>query len=153
MAEYVRGAIMCFGVGALGLTIAWRTATAGLRIDSNAIVVRGPLKTRRVPLPEAAGFTPGLTTGLFSAGTPCPVLKTANAGWVYVWALGLFAPSFITGYYEGAGVVRTADPQVVQRWRGDQVSMPREPKQRLQPLCDKLNELLASLGFSVVRPT
>jgi hypothetical protein len=124
-AEYLRLGVFGFGVGALGLTLARRTAIAGLRIGPSEIVVRGPLKTRQVPLAGVAGFAPGSTTGPLNGGLSCPVLKTTDDESVAVWALGkeLFVPRF------------------------------GEDMRTLQPLCDDLNALLASLGSSEPPPS
>jgi hypothetical protein len=70
------------------LLIAWRIHKAGLRIGSDEIVVRGPLKTWAVPLAGAKGFSPGVQSGYGPNGTPCPTLSR-DGGWpVGIWALG-----------------------------------------------------------------
>jgi hypothetical protein len=116
LADNLMLAAFCFGIGALGLTLARRVAAAGVRIGPQGVEVRGPLKMRRVPLAEADCFVPGVLAGLGN-GTPCPMLKRTYAQSVGVWALGREGLVFRYGHY----------------------------LQELQPLCDELNELLKSV--------
>jgi hypothetical protein len=105
-----------FGIAAVGLVFARRVARAGLWIGPGAIVVRGPLRTQSVALHDVAHFVPGLQ-GRGGNGTPCPMLERGDRPGVGVWALGRRNIWF----------------------RYQRVC------QEIQPLCDELNGLVATL--------
>ncbi len=104
------------GIAALGLVFAARVARAGVWLGRDGIVVRGPFRTRAVALADAGLFAPGLQGG-GGNGTPCPMLQRADRRAVGVWALGRR-----NVWFRYARVC-----------------------QEIQPLCDELNELVASL--------
>jgi hypothetical protein len=113
---YVTLGALYFGIAALGLVFARRVAKAGVWIGSEGIVVRGPFRTQSVRLADAETFVPGLQGGAGN-GTPCPTLKRKGGRAVGVWALG--RRNIVFRY---------------QRLFGE-----------IQPLCDELNELLATV--------
>jgi hypothetical protein len=108
--------VFFFGTAALGLAFARRLSAAALWMGPDGIVVRGRLKTRRIPLAEAEAFVPGVLAGAGN-GTPCPMLKLKHGGAVGVWALGREGVAFRYRRY----------------------------LQDLQPLCDELTEVLHAL--------
>jgi hypothetical protein len=108
--------VFFFGTAALGLAFARRLSAAALWMGPDGIVVRGRLKTRRIPLAEAEAFVPGVLAGAGN-GTPCPMLKLKHGGAVGVWALGREGVAFRYRRYV----------------------------QELQPLCDELTEVLKAL--------
>lgn len=82
------GALAFFAVFAgLGVFAIWRTATAGLMLATYAIVVRGPIRTRRISPTAAVGFEPGIF-GFVGNGTPGPMLKLSDGTRIGIWALG-----------------------------------------------------------------
>ena len=87
LGEYLVLGAFYFGIAALGMVLARRVAIAGVRIGPQAIVVRGPFRTRRVSIADAEAFVPGLQGG-GGNGTPCPMLQRRNGRPVGVWALG-----------------------------------------------------------------
>ena len=104
------------GIGAIGLVLACRVARAGVRIGPHAIVIRGPFMTHSVALADAGRFVSGLQ-GRGGNGVPCPMLERHGRAAAGVWALGRRNIWF----------------------RYARIS------QELQPLCDELNALLATL--------
>jgi hypothetical protein len=114
--DYLALGVFFFGVASLSLLYARRLARAGLRMAPDRVTIRGPLRTRSISLADAQRFVPGIQPG-FGNGTPCPMLQRHDGRPVGIWALGR----------EG----------VVFRYRQHQ--------EELQPLCDRLNELLGSL--------
>ena len=115
-AGYVIVAAVYLGLAVLGLAIAARVARAGVSIDRDGIIVRGPFMTRTVPIADAKAFIPGLQ-GAWGNGTPCPTLKRKAGRPVGVWALG--RRNVVFRY---------------QRLFGE-----------IQPVCDELNQLVKSL--------
>jgi hypothetical protein len=114
--DYLAAGMFFLAFACPGLLLARRVATAGLWLGPDGVVVRGPLRTRSVPLADAQTFAPGVQNGARN-GTPCPMLSRRNAAPIGVWALGR------------EGLVFRFD-----RYLAD-----------LQPLCDELNKLLESL--------
>lgn len=103
---------------ALAAASAWlgvRVARCGLWIGADEIAVRGPLRTSHIPTGSAERFEPRVQGA--GNGTPCPVLMRSQGSPVAVWALG--SEAFTFGY---------------RRALGD-----------MQPLCEELNGLLASV--------
>jgi hypothetical protein len=98
------------------LLVARAIGRAGLWLGPEGIVVRGPLRTWRIPGAEAVEFSPGVQPS-YGNGTPCPILTRADGSTVGVWALGR------------EGVVWHFDEYVFE----------------LEPLCDELNALLEEL--------
>jgi hypothetical protein len=115
-ADYVGLGVFFFGLAALGLTLARRLAIAGLWIGPDGISVRGPLKTKRIPLADADVFVPGVLAGSGN-GTPCPMLRLKHGRPVGVWALG--REGLVFRY---------------RRYLDD-----------LQPLCEDLNAVLGAM--------
>ncbi len=113
---YLLTGVFYFGVAAVGLALAWRVLRAGVWIAPDGIVVRGPFRTQSVALSDAVRFVPGLQ-GRGGNGTPCPMLERRDRRAVGVWALGRRNIWF---RYE---------------------RLCRE----IQPLCDELNSLVASM--------
>jgi hypothetical protein len=74
-------------VAAAGVALAWRVERSGVWIGPDAIVIRGPFRTRTVALVDAGRFTPGLQ-GAGGNGVPCPLLSRGSGPGVGVWALG-----------------------------------------------------------------
>jgi hypothetical protein len=109
--------VFYFGIAALGMGFARRIARAGLWIGPDGIVVRGPFRTRSIPLTDAAIFAPGLQ-GRGGNGTPCPMLERRGGRAIGVWALGRRNIWF--------------------RYQ----RLARE----IQPLCDELNALVDTLS-------
>jgi hypothetical protein len=105
-----------FGIAALGIVLAVRVAISGLWIGSDGIVVRGPFRTRAIPLADAELFAPGLQ-GKGGNGTPCPMLERRGGRAVGVWALG----------------------------RRNIWFRYQRLCQEIQPLCDELNDLVRTL--------
>ncbi len=105
------------GIGAVGVGLACRIARAGVRIGPDAIVVRGPFRSRSIALVDAGRFVPGLQ-GRGGNGVPCPMLVREGCAVAGVWALGRRNVWFR-----------------YQRMCAE-----------LQPLCDELNELVDALG-------
>ena len=62
-------------------------ARSGLWIGTDGIVIRGPLRTRRVPGDSVVSFAPGVEAG-YGNGTPCPVLTRSDGSKIGIWALG-----------------------------------------------------------------
>jgi hypothetical protein len=108
--------VFYLGIAGLGLALAGRVARAGLWIGPDGIVVRGPFTTHSVALLDAGLFVPGLQ-GRGGNGTPCPLLERQDRRAVGVWALGRRNVWF----------------------RYERLC------QEIQPLCDELNSLVASL--------
>jgi hypothetical protein len=106
-----------FGIGAIGLVLAFRVARAGVWIGSDEIVIRGPFRTRAIPAGDAGRFAPRLQ-GRGGNGVPCPMLERRGHGVAGVWALG--------------------QRNVWLRYS--------RMCDELQPLCDGLNELVAVGG-------
>ena len=79
------GFLGVFGLPALWAI--WRVATAGLLVDEGTIVVRGPIRTRRISPASALGFEPGIF-GVVGNGTPGPMLKLGDGHSIGIWALG-----------------------------------------------------------------
>jgi hypothetical protein len=104
-------AILVFSVPYL--YFAWRISRSGLRIGPDGIVIRGPLRTRRLAGSTAVSFAPGIQTGAGN-GTPCPILTRTDGSRIGVWALG--RESLVWNYDD------TLDG--------------------MRPLCDRLNGLL-----------
>jgi hypothetical protein len=104
------------GLAAVGIALACRVARAGLWIGPTGIVVRGPFRTRSLPLANARHFAPGLQ-GRGGNGTPCPILEQWDGPAVGAWALGRRNIWF---RYQ-----RLCD--------------------EIQPLCDELNKLIEGL--------
>lgn len=77
--------VAVFGLPAL-LAI-WRIASAGLQIGEDEILVRRPIRTRRVSPLSVLGFEPGIF-GFVGNGTPGPVLRLSNGESIGIWALG-----------------------------------------------------------------
>jgi hypothetical protein len=111
-------AVLAFylGTGAVGLALARRIGRAGVRLEADGIVVRGPFRTHSVPLDDAGRFTPGLQ-GRGGNGVPCPMLSRSGGAAAGIWALG-------------------------QRNVWFRYARIRD---ELQPLCDELNELLDAM--------
>jgi hypothetical protein len=107
------------------LTVAFSSAVAGgrlagcgLLIGPTGIVVKGPLRTRRLAVQEVDRIEPGVKRpGDVSNGTPCPILRLTDGEAVGVWALGVEGLTF--SY--------------------------RRHLDDMQPLCHELNELLNSV--------
>jgi hypothetical protein len=116
LGDYLGLGVFYFGIAALGMSFAGRVARAGLWIGPDAIVVRGPFRTRSVALDDASSFAPGLQ-GRGGNGTPCPMLERRGGRDVGVWALG--------------------QRNIWFRYR----RLCRE----IQPLCDELNDLIETL--------
>jgi hypothetical protein len=108
-------AVVYLGIAGLGLAVAVRVARAGVSIESDGIIVRGPFTTRVVSLADAESFVPGLQGG-WGNGTPCPTLKRRHGRPVGVWALG----------------------------RRNVVFRYQRLFKEIQPRCDELNELVES---------
>jgi hypothetical protein len=108
--------VFYFGFAALGLLVAGRVTRAGLWVGPGGVAVRGPFRTRAVALDEAGRFAPGLQ-GAGGNGTPCPMLDRRGGRAVGVWALG----------------------------RRNIWFRYQRLCQEIQPLCDELNELVATL--------
>jgi hypothetical protein len=113
---YVALGALYFGIAALGLVFARRVANAGVWIGPDGIVVRGPFRTQSVRLADAESFVPGLQGGAGN-GTPCPTLNRRGGRAVGVWALG----------------------------RRNMVFRYQRLFAEIQPVCDELNELLATV--------
>jgi hypothetical protein len=118
---YLGLGVFYFGIAGLGMALAGRVAKAGLRIGPDGLVVRGPFRTQSVALHDAVRFVPGLQ-GRGGNGTPCPMLERQTRRAVGVWALGRRNIWF----------------------RYDRLC------QEIQPLCDELNLLLATLRQDLV---
>ena len=98
------------------LFFARRIGRAGLWMGPDGVVIRGPLRTRRVAGSLAVSFAPGVQPGAGN-GTPCPILTTSDGSEIGVWALGR------------EGLV----------WNfGDHL-------EEMRPLCDELNVQLEEL--------
>ncbi len=110
--------VVFFLVVALGSAAAGRRlARCGLWIGSEGIVVRGPLRTRRLTVQDVERIEPGVQRpGDAGNGTPCPILRLADGSAVGVWALG--TEGLRSGY--------------------------RRHLEDMQPMCDQLNQLLIS---------
>jgi len=63
-----------------------RLARSGVWIDSEEVVVRGPLRTREIPAERVTRFEPGVKGP--GNGTPCPTIVLSDGRSVGVWALG-----------------------------------------------------------------
>ena len=98
------------------LFYAHRVSRAGLWIGPDGIVIRGPLRTKRVAGNSAVSFEPGVG-GSYGNGTPCPILTSSDGSEIGVWALGR------------EGLV----------WNFE------EYLEEMRPLCEELNGLLEQL--------
>jgi hypothetical protein len=116
LGQYLGLGVFYFGIAAVGMAFAGRVARAGVWIGTDQIVVRGPFRTRSVALDDAAAFAPGLQ-GRGGNGTPCPILERRGGRAVGVWALG----------------------------RRNIWFRYQRLCQEIQPLCEELNELVATL--------
>lgn len=104
--------------------IAVRFLRGGLWLDQEDVIVRGPLRTRRFATSDVRQFGPMVVSGAGN-GTPCVTVHLNDDRTVGVFVLGR------------QGWV----------WHFD-----RDLKE-LQPLCDSLNKLLASLQAPAADPT
>jgi hypothetical protein len=93
--------------------VSWRVARSGLWIGPEGLVIRGPFRSWAVQPSEALRFAPGVQRGTGN-GTPCPMLERADGDPVGVWALG----------------------RESWAWSYD------EHLEDLEPLCERLNQLL-----------
>lgn len=93
--------------------VAWRVATSGLWIGPEGLVIRGLFRSWAVRPAEALRFAPGVEKGAGN-GTPCPMLERTDGDPVGVWALGR------------EGWVWSYDRHL----------------EELEPLCERLNQLL-----------
>lgn len=98
------------------LFFAYRISRSGMWMGPDAIVIRGPLRTRTVAARSAVSFAPGVQAS-YRNGTPCPVLTQADGTKTGVWALGR------------EGLI----------WNFD------EYLEEMRPLCDRLNVELETL--------
>ncbi len=112
----VAGAVAIIALGAPYVYFAWRISRSGIWIGADGIVIRGPLRTRRIPGSSAVSFAPGVQPGAGN-GTPCPILTRADGSEIGVWALG--RESLVWNF-------------------GDRL-------EEMRPLCDELNALLEDL--------
>jgi hypothetical protein len=69
------------------LLFAWRIRRAGLWMGPDGVVIRGPLRTWRIPSTEIVAFVPGVQPSVGN-GTPCPLLTRVDSLPVGIWALG-----------------------------------------------------------------
>jgi hypothetical protein len=97
---------------------AWCVNRTGLWIGLDGVVVRGFVRTRRVPLGKVRAFVPG-ACGWWGNGYPAPVLERTGAGRIPIFTLGR----------EGVA------------WKFE------EYLEQLEPVCDELNALLRVLQF------
>jgi hypothetical protein len=113
---YLGLGVFFFGIASLGIALAYRVARAGVWIAPDGIVVRGPFRTHSVAVDDAGRFVPGLQ-GRGGNGTPCPLLQRRDRPAVGVWGLG----------------------------RRNIWFRYQRLCQEIQPLCDELNVLVASV--------
>jgi len=104
---------LCLSPWLLG---AWCVSRTGLWIGSDGIVVRGFLRTRKVPLWQARAFVPRVC-GWWGNGYPAPSLERIGASQIPIFSLGR------------EGVI----------WKLERYL------EELQPTCDQLNALLGDL--------
>ncbi len=115
------------GVAACSGALAWRMARSGLWIEPDEVVVRGPLRTRRLAPGEVAAVEPSTRPDWYGPrGTPCPTLKLTSGREIAIWALGV----------NGLAYMNAARSEA------------------LRPLCVELNRLLHEVnGPAVVAPS
>jgi hypothetical protein len=116
--------LACGAMAALSLRFAVRMARAGLRISADGVLLRGVLRTHRLPLAAVEGFKAGSYPGgaLRTEAGVNLVLREGRS--LRVWAMRKGAPTGRRGLNEAL-----AD---------------------LQPLCDELNGLLQEMKGDVV---
>jgi hypothetical protein len=100
-----------------------RFARSGLWVSADGVLVRGPLRTKRIAQHEIARFEPGVHGP--GNGFPCPILMRIDGRAVGVWALGSEALTFSH----------------------------RRALEDMRPLCDELDRLLASVNPSPIKPS
>jgi hypothetical protein len=105
--------LIYLGIAGLGIAFARRIARAGVSIEPDRILVRGPFTSHVVPIADVDAFVPGLQGG-WGNGTPCPMLTRTHGRPVGVWALGQRNVVFRYGRLFG----------------------------EIRPLCDQLNALV-----------
>jgi hypothetical protein len=98
-----------------------RFARSGLWISADEILVRGPLRTKRIATHDVERFEPGVHGR--RSGFPCPILMRADGRSVGVWALGSEALTF--SY--------------------------RRALDDMRPLCEELERLLATIRPSPIK--
>jgi hypothetical protein len=100
-----------------------RFARSGLWVSADGVVVRGPLRTKRITTHDIERFEPGVHGP--GSGFPCPILMRTDGQSVGVWALGSEALTF--SY--------------------------RRALEDMRPLCEELDRLLATIKPSPVKPS